>query len=155
MEHREEVISLSFLIVVMTDPRVSFNSLSHPVLSHLRRCRFSSWKLLFSLHFHNVNCESRTKCFYIKPRNEFCPLESLSPNFGNFPCCLSGESCLCLGEGSLANLYITIPFCTQKMKANKTTNGQEYQTTGEEKTSNQRVALIQLHTIKSLYNKNN
>jgi hypothetical protein len=31
----------------------------------------------------------------------------------------------------------------------------KYQTTGEEKTSNQRVALIQLHTIKSLNNKNN
>jgi hypothetical protein len=31
----------------------------------------------------------------------------------------------------------------------------QYQTTGEEKTRNQRVALIQLHTIKSLNNKNN
>jgi hypothetical protein len=30
-----------------------------------------------------------------------------------------------------------------------------YQTTGEEKTRNQGVALIQLHTIKPLYNKNN
>jgi hypothetical protein len=36
-------------------------------------------------------------------------------------------------------------FCTKKMKANKTT--------GEEKTRNQRVALIELHTIKSLNNK--
>jgi hypothetical protein len=39
------------------------------------------------------------------------------------------------------------------MKANKTTRGCAYQTTGEEKTKNQRVALIQLHTSKSLNNK--
>jgi hypothetical protein len=46
-------------------------------------------------------------------------------------------------------------FYTQKMKANKTSReDMEYKTTGEEKTSNQRVALIQLHTIKSLNNKN-
>jgi hypothetical protein len=45
-------------------------------------------------------------------------------------------------------------FCIQKMKANKTTEDGKYQTTGEEKTRNQRVALIQLHTIKSLNNKN-
>jgi hypothetical protein len=38
-------------------------------------------------------------------------------------------------------------FCTQKMKANKTMEDRKYQTTGEEKTSNQRVALIWLHTI--------
>jgi hypothetical protein len=41
------------------------------------------------------------------------------------------------------------------MKANKTTRDGIYQTTAEEKTSNQRVALIQLLTIKSLNNKNN
>jgi hypothetical protein len=39
------------------------------------------------------------------------------------------------------------------MKANKTMKGQ-YQTTGEEKTKNQRVAFIQLYTTKSLSNKN-
>jgi hypothetical protein len=31
----------------------------------------------------------------------------------------------------------------------------KFQTTGEEKTGNQRVAAIHLHTIKSLNNKNN
>jgi hypothetical protein len=31
----------------------------------------------------------------------------------------------------------------------------KYQTMGEEKTNNQKVALIQLHTFKSLNNKNN
>jgi hypothetical protein len=41
------------------------------------------------------------------------------------------------------------------MKANKTMKGQAISTTGEEKTSNQRVALIWLRTIKSLNNKNN
>jgi hypothetical protein len=41
------------------------------------------------------------------------------------------------------------------MKANKIMRGREHKTTGEEKTSNQRVALIQLHTIKPLNNKNN
>jgi hypothetical protein len=46
-------------------------------------------------------------------------------------------------------------FCTQKMKANKTMRGQEHQTTGKEKASNQRVAFIQLYTIKPLNNKNN
>jgi hypothetical protein len=35
------------------------------------------------------------------------------------------------------------------MKANKTKRGWAFQTTGEEKTSNQRVALIQLHKIQS------
>jgi hypothetical protein len=45
-------------------------------------------------------------------------------------------------------------FCTRKMKANKTTRGQTDQTTGEEKTKNQRVAMIQLHTIKPSDNKN-
>jgi hypothetical protein len=39
------------------------------------------------------------------------------------------------------------------MKANKTMRGQQYQTTGEEKTNNQRVTLIQLPTIKPLNNK--
>jgi hypothetical protein len=38
------------------------------------------------------------------------------------------------------------------MKANKTEDGQ-YQTTGEEKTRNHRVALIHLHIIKPLNNK--
>jgi hypothetical protein len=41
------------------------------------------------------------------------------------------------------------------MKASKTMRGQAAQTTGKEKTRNQRVALIQLHTIKPLNNKNN
>jgi hypothetical protein len=41
------------------------------------------------------------------------------------------------------------------MKANKTIRGQATQTTGEEKTRNQKVTLIQLHTIKPLNNKNN
>jgi hypothetical protein len=41
------------------------------------------------------------------------------------------------------------------MKANKPREDGKHQTTGEEKTSNQRVALIPLHTIKSLNNKNN
>jgi hypothetical protein len=40
------------------------------------------------------------------------------------------------------------------MKANKTTRGQATQTT-EEKTRNQKVTLIELHTIKPLNNKNN
>jgi hypothetical protein len=39
------------------------------------------------------------------------------------------------------------------MKANKATRGGKHQTTGEERTNNQRVALIQLHRIKSLSNK--
>jgi hypothetical protein len=43
--------------------------------------------------------------------------------------------------------------CTQKMKANKPQEDGQYQTT-EEKTRNLRVALIQLHTIKPLNNKN-
>jgi hypothetical protein len=38
------------------------------------------------------------------------------------------------------------------MKANKTTKEEEYQTTGEE-ISNQRVALIWLHIIKSINKK--
>jgi hypothetical protein len=46
-------------------------------------------------------------------------------------------------------------FCTQKVKANKTLEDGKYQTAGEEKKSNWRAALIQLHTIKSLNNKNN
>jgi hypothetical protein len=37
----------------------------------------------------------------------------------------------------------------------KQNHKRKYQTTGEEKTRNQRVALIKLHTIKSLNNKNN
>jgi hypothetical protein len=41
------------------------------------------------------------------------------------------------------------------MKASKTMRGQAIQTTEEEKTRNQRVTLIQLHTIKPLYNKKN
>jgi hypothetical protein len=44
-------------------------------------------------------------------------------------------------------------FCTQKMKANKTMKDRKYQTTREEKTSNQRIALLWLHTLKSLNNK--
>jgi hypothetical protein len=40
------------------------------------------------------------------------------------------------------------------MKVNKPKEDRKYQTTGEEKTCNQRVALIHLHTIKSLNNKN-
>jgi hypothetical protein len=39
------------------------------------------------------------------------------------------------------------------MKANKTMEDRNNQTTGEEKTSNQRVALIWLHTIRSLNKK--
>jgi hypothetical protein len=45
-------------------------------------------------------------------------------------------------------------FCTQRMKANKTTRGQAIPN-HRRKTRNQRIALIQLHTIKSLNNKNN
>jgi hypothetical protein len=41
------------------------------------------------------------------------------------------------------------------MKANKTMRRWEVSTTGKEKTRNQRVTLIQLHTIKSFNNKNN
>jgi hypothetical protein len=41
------------------------------------------------------------------------------------------------------------------MKANKTIRRQATQTTGEEKTKNQRVTLIQMHTIKPSNNKNN
>jgi hypothetical protein len=41
------------------------------------------------------------------------------------------------------------------MKANKTMRGQAVPTKGEEKTRNQRVTLIHLHTIKPLNNKNN
>jgi hypothetical protein len=41
------------------------------------------------------------------------------------------------------------------MKANKIMRDWKHQTTGEEKTSNQRVALIHLQIIKSLNNKNN
>jgi hypothetical protein len=41
----------------------------------------------------------------------------------------------------------------RRLSKKKTTRGQESQTTGEDKTNNQRVALIQLHTIKSLNNK--
>jgi hypothetical protein len=37
----------------------------------------------------------------------------------------------------------------------KSQEDRQYQTTGEEKTRNQRVALIQLHTIKLLNNKHN
>jgi hypothetical protein len=43
----------------------------------------------------------------------------------------------------------------QKMKANKTTREQEESTIRERKTSNRKAALISLHTIKSLNNKNN
>jgi hypothetical protein len=39
------------------------------------------------------------------------------------------------------------------MKENKTTRGWEASTTGEEKTSNQRLTLIRLHTIKFLNKK--
>jgi hypothetical protein len=46
-------------------------------------------------------------------------------------------------------------FCTQKIKAHKTQEEGKYQTIGEEETRNQRVALIQLCTIKPLNNKNN
>jgi hypothetical protein len=43
-----------------------------------------------------------------------------------------------------------------KMKANKAMRGEEVsKTTGEEKTRKQKVALIQLHAIKSLNNKSN
>jgi hypothetical protein len=42
------------------------------------------------------------------------------------------------------------------MKAKKTMRGQATpKTTGEEETRNQRVTLIQLHTIKQSNNKNN
>jgi hypothetical protein len=46
-------------------------------------------------------------------------------------------------------------FCTQKMKENKSMRGEAVSVTGEEKTRNQRVAFIQLHTNKSLNTKNN
>jgi hypothetical protein len=39
------------------------------------------------------------------------------------------------------------------MKVNKTTEERKHQTTGKEKTNNQRVALIRQHTIKSLKTK--
>jgi hypothetical protein len=41
------------------------------------------------------------------------------------------------------------------MKANKTMRGQEILNHREERTSNQRVTLIQLHTLKFVNNKNN
>jgi hypothetical protein len=41
------------------------------------------------------------------------------------------------------------------MKANKIARGGEVLNQGGENTSNQRVMLIQLHTFKSLKNKNN
>jgi hypothetical protein len=41
------------------------------------------------------------------------------------------------------------------MKANKIMRGQAAPTTGEEKTRNQQVTLIQLYIIKPLNNKNN
>jgi hypothetical protein len=46
-------------------------------------------------------------------------------------------------------------FHTKEESKKKPREDEKYQTTGEEKTSNQRVALIQLHTIKSLNKKNN
>jgi hypothetical protein len=41
------------------------------------------------------------------------------------------------------------------MKAKKAKRGRETSNTGEEKTGNKRIALIQLHTNKSLNNENN
>jgi hypothetical protein len=45
--------------------------------------------------------------------------------------------------------------CTQKMKANKIMRGQAVPKYRRRKRRNQRVTLIQLHTIKPLNNKNN
>jgi hypothetical protein len=45
-------------------------------------------------------------------------------------------------------------FCTQKVKANRTMKGQVVPNYREEKSRNQRITLIQLHTNKSLNNKN-
>jgi hypothetical protein len=46
-------------------------------------------------------------------------------------------------------------FTHRRWKQTKPLEEVKYQTTGEEKTSNHRVALIWLHTMKSLHNKNN
>jgi hypothetical protein len=43
----------------------------------------------------------------------------------------------------------------RRWKQTKTWEDRKYQTTGEEKTRNKRIALIQLYTMKSLNNKNN
>jgi hypothetical protein len=52
-------------------------------------------------------------------------------------------------------IQIIILNTEDKSKKTKSQEDRQHQTTREEKTRNQRVALIQLHTIKSLNNKNN
>jgi hypothetical protein len=52
-------------------------------------------------------------------------------------------------------MRFSLEICTQKVKANKIMKGWEVSNHRRKKTGTQRVAMIQLHTIKPLNNKNN